>query len=100
MLAPVIASTTFAGRDSGTNVGARPSAGFSSASASLNHHASAAYATSQPTSATGNMWITYSLNPIPARYATTRFIGLPVGSGATPAATNTANANGRTNFGF
>jgi hypothetical protein len=40
------------------------------------------------------------LTSIPARYATTRFIGLPVGSGATPAATNAANANGRTNFGL
>src|SRR5690348_14220344 len=37
---------------------------------------------------------------MPARAATTRFIGLPVGSGATPAATNAANTNGTTNFGF
>jgi hypothetical protein len=46
------------------------------------------------------MCAAYVLRSIPAREATTRFIGLPVGSGATPAATNAANANGTTNFGL
>ena len=46
------------------------------------------------------MWIAYALNAMPALLETTRFIGLLVGSGATPAATNTANANGTRNFGL
>jgi hypothetical protein len=58
------------------------------------------YATIQPASATGIMCSAYVLKLMPARYATTRFIGLPVGSGATPAATNAQNANGSKNFGL
>src|SRR5207248_11278121 len=83
MLAPVIASTMRARGDSGAIGGAAPSAGASSASTSRKHHASAAYETSHPTIATGIMCSAYALRSIPARVATTRFIGLPVGSGAT-----------------
>ena len=36
------------------------------------------------------------MKPIPARSATTRFIGFDVQSGATPAAMKTANAKGTT----
>src|SRR5262245_4037239 len=99
-LVPATNSTTRPGRPSGTTVRIRPQAGFSSSRSDLKQRASAAYATIQPTIATGTMRSAYSLRPMPARSATTRFIGLPVGSGATPAATNTANENGTTSFGW
>ena len=50
--------------------------------------------TADPASATGSIRAAYSLKSISATPATTVFIGLDVTNGATPAAMNTAKANG------